>query len=113
MTGSRELLEALPRHQTAHAALLADILDIMHGSSVPLGEDLAPLAHELSPSELRVLRYLPTNLSRPEIAGELSVSLHTVNTHMRRIYAKLGADDRSAAVHRARTLRLLSAGRTH
>jgi LuxR family maltose regulon positive regulatory protein len=113
MTGSRELLEALPRHQTAHAALLADVLDIMHGSSVPRGENLAPLAHELSPSELRVLRYLPTNLSRPEIAGELSVSLHTVNTHVRRIYAKLGADDRSTAVHRARKLRLLSAGCTH
>ena len=107
ITDSRELLEALPRHQTAHAALLADILDITHGSSVPLGENLAPLAHELSPSELKVLRYLPTNLSRPEIAGELSVSLHTVNTHVRRIYAKLGADDRSAAVHRARKLRLL------
>jgi LuxR family maltose regulon positive regulatory protein len=113
MTGSRELLEALPRRQTAHAALLADVLDIMHGSSVPRGENLAPLAHELSPSELRVLRYLPTNLSRPEIAGELSVSLHTVNTHVRRIYAKLGADDRSTAVHRARKLRLLSAGCTH
>jgi LuxR family maltose regulon positive regulatory protein len=113
VTGSRELLEALPCHQTTHAALLADILDIMHSSSVPLGENLAPLAHELSPSELRVLRYLPTNLSRPEIAGELSVSLHTVNTHVRRIYAKLGADDRSAAVRRARKLRLLSVGRIH
>jgi len=113
MTGSRELLEALPHHQTAHAALLTDILDIMHGSPVPLGDNLAPLAHELSPSELRVLRYLPTNLSRPEIASELSISLHTVNTHVRRIYAKLGAGDRSAAVHHARKLRLLSAGRTH
>ena len=59
----------------------------------------------------RVLRYLPTNLSRPEIAGELSVSLNTVNTHVRRIYAKLRADDRSAAVHRARKLRLLAADR--
>ena len=34
MTGSRELLEALPRHETAHAALLADILDVMHGASL-------------------------------------------------------------------------------
>jgi LuxR family maltose regulon positive regulatory protein len=59
-----------------------------------------------------VLRYLPTNLSRPEIADELSVSLNTVGTHLRRIYAKLGADDRSAAVQRARELRLLSAERT-
>jgi LuxR family maltose regulon positive regulatory protein len=112
-TGAQALLEALPSRQTAHAALLADILDIVRGSSVPLGENLGPLAHELSPSELRVLRYLPTNLSRPEIAGELSLSLHTVNTHVRRIYAKLGADDRSAAVHRARKLRLLSVGRAH
>jgi LuxR family transcriptional regulator, maltose regulon positive regulatory protein len=111
MTGSRELLEALPRHETAHAALLADILDGVRGSSLATAEHPAPLAQELSASELRVLRYLPTNLSRPEIAGELSVSLNTVGTHLRRIYAKLGADDRSAAVHRARELRLLSVGR--
>ena len=112
MTGSAGLLEALPRHQTAYAALLTDILDTGRGSSVTPEEHPASLAQELSPGELRVLRYLPTNLSRPEIAGELSVSLNTVNTHLRRIYAKLGADDRSAAVHRARELRLLSAGRT-
>ena len=62
----------------------------------------------LSPGELRVLRYLPTNLSRPQIATELSVSINTVSTHIRSIYAKLGAEDRSAAVHRARDLRLLS-----
>jgi LuxR family transcriptional regulator, maltose regulon positive regulatory protein len=58
-----------------------------------------------------VLRYLPTNLSRPEIAGELSVSPNTVSTHIRRIYAKLQVRDRSAAVQRARELRLLSAGK--
>ncbi len=108
ITGSRELLETLPRHETAHAALLTDILDIMHGSPVTPGENPAPLVQELSPSELRVLRYLPTNLSRSEIARELSISQHTVNTHVRRIYIKLAADDRSAAVHRARRLRLLS-----
>jgi LuxR family maltose regulon positive regulatory protein len=55
-----------------------------------------------------VLRYLPTNLSRPQIATELSVSVNTVSTHIRNIYAKLGADDRSTVVHRARDLRLLS-----
>jgi LuxR family maltose regulon positive regulatory protein len=69
-------------------------------------------AEELSPGELRVLRYLPTNLSRPEIASELSVSVNTVNTHVRNIYAKLQARDRSSAVRRARELRLLAAGRT-
>jgi LuxR family maltose regulon positive regulatory protein len=113
MTGSAELLEALPRHQTAHAALLADILDVLHGSSPAAKEQSSsPPAEELSPSELRVLRYLPTNLSRPEIAGELSVSPNTVNAHIRSIYAKLQVGDRSSAVRRARELRLLAAGRT-
>jgi LuxR family maltose regulon positive regulatory protein len=110
MTGSREFLEALPGHQTAHAALLADILDILHGSSpVAKEQPSLPPAEELSPGELRVLRYLPTNLTRPEIAGELSVSLNTVSAHLRSIYAKLQVRDRSAAVRRARDLRLLAA----
>ncbi|HEX2318262.1 MAG TPA: LuxR C-terminal-related transcriptional regulator [Streptosporangiaceae bacterium] len=110
MMGSRELLEALPRHQTAHGALLAQILDILHGSSPSVtGQSASPPAEKLSPGELRVLRYLPTNMSRAEIAGELSVSLNTVSTHVRSIYAKLQVRDRSSAVQRARELRLLAA----
>jgi LuxR family maltose regulon positive regulatory protein len=111
MTGSLGLLEALPRHDTAHPALLAGILDVVRGSSISPGNESA-LAEigELSPSELRVLRYLPTNLSRPEIASQLSVSVNTVNTHIRNIYAKLQAQNRSSAVRRAREMRLLSAG---
>ena len=66
---------------------------------------------ELSPSELRVLRFLPTNLTRPEIARSLHVSVNTVNTHIRSIYSKLGATDRSSAVRQARELRLLAIGR--
>ena len=113
ITDSRELLEALPRHGTAHAALLTDILDVLRGSSLTAHDGSpSPPTEELSPSELRVLRFLPTNLSRPEIASELSISVNTVNTHVRNIYAKLQASDRSSAVQRARELRLLSAGRT-
>ncbi len=112
MTGAGELLEAMPRHETAHAALLVDILDVMRGSAPAAAGQRPPLpAEELSPGELRVLRYLPTNLSRPEIATELSVSPNTVNTQIRSIYAKLQVRDRSSAVQRARELRLLSAGR--
>jgi LuxR family transcriptional regulator, maltose regulon positive regulatory protein len=113
MTATLELLEAIPRHETAHAALLAVILDVMRGSALSSSNQLslAPI-ERLSPSELRVLRYLPTNLSRPEIAGELSVSVNTVNTHIRNIYAKLRAQDRSSAVQRAREMRLLSTGLT-
>jgi LuxR family transcriptional regulator, maltose regulon positive regulatory protein len=78
MTGSAGLLEALPRHQTAHAALLADILDVLHGASPAARPPSAsPPAEELSPGELKVLRYLPTNLSRPEIAGELAAAGRT------------------------------------
>jgi LuxR family transcriptional regulator, maltose regulon positive regulatory protein len=113
MTGSAKLLEALPPHQTAHAALLADILDVLHGSSPAAKQQpWLPPAEELSPGELRVLRYLPTNLSRPEIAAQLSVSPNTVSAHIRSIYAKLQVRDRSSAVERARDLRLLAARHT-
>ena len=108
-TDAAELLDALPRHETAHGALLADILDLLRGASPPSAERPSlSQPEELSPSELRVLRYLPTNLTRPEIAQELYVSINTVNTHIRNIYSKLGARDRSSAVGRARELRLLS-----
>ena len=113
MTGAGELLHVLPRHQTAHGALLADIVDVLRGEPAPSVEtELLSPPEELSPSELRVLRYLPTNLTRPEIASELYVSINTINTHMRNIYSKLGARDRSSAVERAREMRLLSTGRS-
>ncbi len=51
-----------------------------------------------------------SDLTRPEIAAELSVSLNTVNTHVRRIYAKLGATGRSSAGQRGLEPRLLAAG---
>ena len=55
-----------------------------------------------------MLRYLPTHLSAPEIAGELSVSTSTVKTHMRNLYTKLGAHSRAEAVASARALDLLA-----
>jgi LuxR family maltose regulon positive regulatory protein len=113
VTEAAELLAVVQRHETAHGALLADIVDLLRGMSEP-GADRALLGEptELSPSELRVLRFLPTNLTRPEIARELYISVNTVNTHIRNIYSKLGARDRSSAVQRARELRLVSTGRS-
>ena len=112
MTGATDLLDALPRHQTAHGALLADVVDLLRGHpAASVDQEHLPQPEELSPTELRVLRYLPTNLTRPEIASELYVSVNTVNTHIRSIYSKLGTRDRSSAVKRARELRLLSTGR--
>ena len=110
VVGTADLLGALPRHETAHGALLADIADLLRGESDPtLDREGLLQIEQLSPSELRVLRYLPTNLTRPEVARELYVSISTVNTHIRNIYSKLGTHDRSSAVERARELRLLSA----
>ena len=107
-----ELLNVLPHHQTAHGALLVDVVDLVRGAPAPrMGRERLSLAEELSPSELRVLRFLPTNLTRPEIARSLGVSVNTVNTHIRSIYSKLGASDRSSAVRQARELRLLAMGR--
>ena len=90
------LLERLPRHRTAHASLISEILDLRPLSGRPPSPAGAPLSlHEpLSDSETRVLRYLPTNLSAREIADELVVSWYTVKTHMRHLYAKLGTHTR-------------------
>ena len=55
-----------------------------------------------------MLRYLPTNLTAPEIARELSVSPNTVRTHIKSLYAKLGTHRRAEAVEHARALGLLA-----
>lgn len=108
MTGAREVLAKLPHHATAHAALLFEIVDVLDGVSARSNGLPTPAGSELSATELRVLRYLPTNLSRSDIARELYVSVNTVNTHVRNIYSKLGAASRTEAVERARELRLLA-----
>ena len=103
------LLECHTRHRTAHAALIAEIQDRLAGnrSAPPPGGPRPPL-EPLRQSELRVLRYLPTNLTAPEIAAELYVSLNTVKTHTRNLYTKLGTHHRAEAVARARALGLLA-----
>ena len=66
------------------------------------------LIEPLSERELEVLRLLESDLDGPDIARELTVSLSTVRTHTRNIYAKLGVNSRRAAVRRAAELGLLS-----
>ncbi len=65
------------------------------------------LIEPLSERELDVLRLLGTDLDGPDIARQLVVSLNTVRTHTRHIYAKLAVTSRRAAVRRARELNLL------
>jgi len=106
------LLESYPRHRTAHAAFLSTIRDVRAGESPqPQGEPAA-LLDELSAAEVRVIRYLPSNLRAPEIASELFVSTNTIRTHLRHIYAKLDVHNRAEAVVRARGLGLLAPSRS-
>ena len=73
-------------------------------------EDTSPikqaLIDPLSERELDVLRLLGTELDGPAIARELMVSLNTVRTHTKNIYAKLAVTSRRAAVRRAAELGL-------
>jgi LuxR family transcriptional regulator, maltose regulon positive regulatory protein len=102
------------RRGTSHAALIAEILSLLAGNKLAGNKPALPrgepdhLHEPLSGSETRVLPFLPTNLSAPEISGQLSVSVNTVRTHLRHVYEKLGAHSRAEAVERARALSLLA-----
>jgi LuxR family transcriptional regulator, maltose regulon positive regulatory protein len=102
------LMERHARHRTAHAALIADIQSLLAGPMAAPPAGPHPPLEPLSDSEVRVLRYLPTNLRGPEIADELYISPNTVRTHLRRLYAKLGTHSRTDTVARARALGLLA-----
>ncbi len=69
------------------------------------------LVDPLSVRELDVLRLLATDLDGPAIARELVVSLNTVRTHTKSIYAKLGVSSRRAALTRAAELQLIARAR--
>jgi LuxR family maltose regulon positive regulatory protein len=106
------LLERHRRYRTAHPALITQILDLLSGkagSTPPPGwARSSSLDEPLSESETRILRYLPTHLTTHEIANELFLSVNTVGTHRRHLYAKLGVHSRHEAVDRARALGLLA-----
>ncbi len=104
------LLDRHRRLGTAHAVLISEILNVLSGSEAHEGSP-PRLIEPLSESEIRVLRYLPTKLSAPEIADQLYLSVNTVKTHMRHAYDKLGVHRRHEAVEQARALGLLAPSR--
>ena len=105
------VLERRARSGSAYTTLLTTTLRALARRE---GTDSArapqPLVEPLTDSEIRVLRYLPTNLPSPEIARELYLSVHTVRTHTRHVFDKLGVHSRSEAVQKARALGLLGPG---
>lgn len=70
-------------------------------------ESIQTLTEPLSERELHVLRLLASELSGPDIARELYISLNTLRTHTKHIFTKLGVNSRPAAVSRADALGLL------
>jgi LuxR family maltose regulon positive regulatory protein len=64
----------------------------------------------LTTAELRVLHFLPTNLTLTEIAQRLYVSRNTAKTHAAAVYRKLGVSSRGEAVDLARSVGLLAGG---
>jgi LuxR family maltose regulon positive regulatory protein len=104
----RELLIRRIRAGTAHRALAGELGELLDPQLTRPDDRRSAMALDpLSGREEVVLRYLPTTLSKAEIASEMSVSVNTVKTHMKNIYRKLDVTDRAQAVRRARTLRLV------
>ena len=88
---------------------LRDACDTEPAAEAPTPAPVAGLVDPLSAREIEILRLLATDLDGPEIARHLVVSLNTVRTHTKNIYAKLGVNSRRAAVSRAREVGLLPA----
>ncbi|HEX5512324.1 MAG TPA: LuxR C-terminal-related transcriptional regulator, partial [Actinomycetales bacterium] len=110
-----ELLRRIPQAANDYGRQLVDACAARSRPAPPAGHHLSAssgqrLVDPLSERELQVLRLLSTDLDGPELARHLVVSLNTLRTHTKNIYAKLGVNSRRAAVRRAAELDLLSAG---
>ncbi|GFJ84619.1 LuxR family transcriptional regulator [Phytohabitans houttuyneae] len=106
-TDARDLLAAHLDAGTAYWPLVADLVAAMPPAAAADPPASPETGETLTERELTVLRYLQSMLSTVEIAGELSLSVNTVKTHVRNIYRKLSATRRREAVRRGRELRLI------
>jgi LuxR family maltose regulon positive regulatory protein len=109
------LLRRIPQAANDYGRQLVDACAARSRPAPPAGHHLSAssgqrLVDPLSERELQVLRLLSTDLDGPELARHLVVSLNTLRTHTKNIYAKLGVNSRRAAVRRAAELDLLTAG---
>jgi LuxR family maltose regulon positive regulatory protein len=76
-------------------------------SSISNERSSHPQSEILSPRELEILYLIADGLTNEQIANRLYLSLYTVKAHVRNIFGKLGASNRTQAVARARELSIL------
>jgi LuxR family transcriptional regulator, maltose regulon positive regulatory protein len=107
-TGTRAVHLRFTFDEVRGTHALTEGLGLLAGTKLSGHPKPERLSEPLTKSEIRVLRFLPTNLTQPEIAEELSLSVNTINTHIRHLYTKLAAHRRGEAVERARGLGLLA-----
>jgi len=109
LSSSRTLLAEAARsaRRTPDAVVLHGWLDEARAQADAASDSSTGTGWSLTTAELRVLQYLPSHLSFPQVAERLYVSQNTVKTHARAVYRKLDASSRSEAVARARDAGLL------
>ena len=102
-----KLLAAFEAEQEGSASESPLLVSPLRATATPTSRASQPYTEPLSQRELEVLRLFRTELSGPEIARELVISLSTVRTHTKGIYSKLNVNSRRAAVKRAAELNLV------
>lgn len=92
---ARHILSRIPLQAEAPIELISDT------------ENNEPLSANLTGREHQILNLVASGLSNQEIANQIFLSRHTVETHIRHVYRKLAVTNRTKAVSRARTIGLL------
>jgi LuxR family maltose regulon positive regulatory protein len=107
--GQARLPRLLARTKILHPAVRSFVeeLEADDPTTAAHTKTVAPQGMALTARELSVLEYLPSMMTYPEIAAQLFVSVNTVKSHLRHLYAKLEVVNRRQAVIRAREIGLL------
>ncbi|MFZ4741860.1 MAG: response regulator transcription factor, partial [Bacteroidales bacterium] len=107
---SMSIIDISP-NQEIQEGLKAQVLNFKTGKIIPFQEEAAKEKDEasvaLSKREIQILQMVKDGYLSKEISYQLSISLHTVNTHRQRVLEKLGANNSMEAVVFASKLGLL------
>ena len=107
---ARRVLSETPGLSTGELATSRRVRQLVTLVEASIGANstlAAPGRATLTDAELRVMQYLPSHLSLPQVAERLFLSTNTVKTHVQAIYRKLGVTSRDEAVVAARALGLI------